>query len=58
MEEKALRSGDYPFGYLSSVGAGRAQQEPTADFVADDQPITEQDLAGKLRDAYNEFKAA
>ena len=58
MEEKALRSGDYPFGYLSPVGTGKPQQEPTADFVADDQPIRDQDLTETPRDVRDEFKAA
>ena len=58
MEDKALIHGDWPFGYLLPVGAGEARQERTADFVADDQPITEQDLAEMLEAAYNELEAA
>ena len=57
MEEKALRSDGYPFGHLLPVGAGRVQQA-AVDFVADDQPITEQDLAETPGDVYNEHAAA
>ncbi len=57
MEEKALRSDGYPFGHFLPVGAGRVQQA-AVDFIADDQPITEQDLAERLEAAYNELEAA
>ncbi len=58
MEEKALIHGDWPFGYLLPVGAGKSQQERIADFVADDQPITEQDATGPLRAVGSELAAA
>lgn len=58
VEEKALIHGDWPFGYLLPAGAGKAQQELTVNFVADDQQITEQDVTGPLRTVDSELAAA